>query len=488
MAYRLEKNGDDTDLVFYGFEDGIPQNPYDGPDLRQINISTVPGEVSVGFPLTASTIATGTLGRPLHRAVQFSSGQATAYYILDSTSQVFKATTLTGSWSFLSTSNSATGADANNQGLAFYKGYLFKFRDNKIDYLAGGAGTWQTGWKTITGATSHFAIVGIDDVLYFCNGSYVGSIMEVAGTTFDPTNAATYTFNTQAFALPSFDTAVSLADITGGPLLIGGSQNAIYSWDRINPNPTNRIFVADSYMARMVTANTNAFVFTGNTTGRGRIYITNGTQADLYYKIPDWLTGYQEPYYNFRPGQGDAIYHRNKLIFSFTPTDNAGNLLTLKGIFGLDLDTKALSALSDCNGYGSVLIQDQSTSLGSGMSYIVGNYSGSTYDISTSSTAAGTGTGIFKTEQVPVGTLLRKRTFKQIEIKLGTPLQSGESIVVTAIQNFLTNSNVATFNTSGNISFISNVTFQASQWLQLQLSLTGNSGQSGCRIREIRLR
>jgi len=151
--WRIEKNNDDVDIVFYGFEKGIAQNPYDGFDLRQVNIGTVPGEVSVGFKLTDSTIATGTLGRPVHRATQFSSGSAQAYYQLDSSSQVFKATSLTGSWSFLSTSNTTTGATQNNQGLAYWKGYLFKFRNNAIDYLPGGAGTWVSGWNPSTGGT-----------------------------------------------------------------------------------------------------------------------------------------------------------------------------------------------------------------------------------------------------------------------------------------------------------------------------------------------
>jgi len=497
MAWRIDETGD---IVIDGWEKGIADNPYNGINtLTQVNIATIPGEVSVGFPATSSTTSGGTLGKPIARATGFTSGAAAtgnadAYYILDASSQVWKSTSLTGTWSFLSTSNTTTGADATNQGLAYWKNYLFKFRNNSIDYLASGAGTWVSGWNTatggsgttsITGAVGHFAFVGRDDVLYFCNGPFVGSIQEVAGQTFDPTNTATFTFNTQALAIPSFDSAVSLEE-QGFNLLIGGTQNAIYVWDRISPTFNNRIFIAENYIRRMVKSNTNVYIFPGNVTGRGKIFVTNGSQADLVFKIPDFITNREEPYYVW----GDVIYHRNNLVFSFQPMTNNSSpaSLTQYGVWALDLETNAFRQLTNFTGYANVLIADQSNFATAGMSYMIGVYDASNnYSIQNSSTAAGTGSATIITDQIPVGTVLKKTTFKQVEFKLGTDLASSESVVLTAISDLDNSTALGTFNTVGTFSGVASVAFEASQWLQIQAVITGAS-VTGVRLREIRIR
>lgn len=503
MSYRIEReqNGKPA-LVIDGWDKGLADDPYSGPALlSQVNIGTVPGEVSVGFQITASTIASGTLGVPIHRTTQFTSGSAVAYYILDAGSQVFKATSISGSWSFLSTSNTTTGGDATNQGLAFWKGYLFKFRNNSIDYLANGAGTWVSGWNpatggsgatSITGSTSHFAYVGRDDVLYFCNGAGIGSVIQVAGATFDPTNTATYTFNTSALALPSYDFAQSIAE-QGNNLLVGGSQNSIYVWDRLNPGFNDIINIADNFIKRMVTANVNAYIFTGNVTGRGRILICNGSQAQVFKKMPDFITGYQEPYYKFY----DAIYYRNKLVFGVEITQNLdGTVITAQTaeVYCIDVDTKVMHSLSSIPGGSAsarVLIPDQSNSFATGFPYMIGYSNGSTHGIGYSGTSAGIGTGAVKSEVIPVGTFIEKRTFNQVEFKLGYPLQTGESIQLSYITDATPgqSATIATFTSStSNIADVSGVNFEKSQWIQLRADLTGNTQVSGCRLKELRLR
>lgn len=52
ILYHLERNqaGSDTDIVINGFENGIADSPYQGiADMRNVNITTMPGEVSVNF-------------------------------------------------------------------------------------------------------------------------------------------------------------------------------------------------------------------------------------------------------------------------------------------------------------------------------------------------------------------------------------------------------------------------------------------------------
>lgn len=487
MAWRLDENGD---IVISGWETGISPNPYDGPTtLNNVNLA-VPGEVNIGFPLTANTVSGATLGKPISKAIQLSSGGATNYYILDATGQVFNSSTYDGTYTYLSNGASTTSAQATD-AICFWKGYLFKFRNDSIDYWNGTV--WVNGWNpatggsgatSITGTTQHFALVGQDDVLYFCNGSKVGSIMEKAGATFDPTTTSTYTFNTAALTLPSFDIAQSLAEQSTN-LLVGGSQNSIYPWDRISPTFRFPIFTAEPFIRKMVTANTNVYVFAGNASSRGRIYVTNGSQADLFFKIPDHILSRDEPYFVW----GDAAYHRNNLLFGFEPRTNngSGTAITNYGVWAVDLETKAFRKVSSAVGFANVIMPSQTNSIAVGLGYVAGLYDGSTNTIYNSSTAPGTGSATVITELIPIGTFLRKKTFRQVEVKLASTLGSGESVAITALYDTGSSVTVGTFNTASEFSKVFPVTFQANQWLQIQAEITGNS-VGGVRLREIRLR
>lgn len=491
MSWRLEKETDGQQAyVIDGWEKGIAENPYDGiNDIRNANIGTVPKEISVGFGITTSTTSGATLGVPISRATAFTSGAATNYYILDTDGHVFNSSTMTGTWTYLSTNVTLTSA-TQDDGVWAWKGFVFKTRAGNIDYYS--AGSWTNGWKTtLTGTTRHFAIIGQDDVVYITNGNNIASLMEVEGATFDPTNTATYIFNIAALGLPSTDISLSLAEL-GTNLLIGGSQNAIYPWDRISPLFSYPIFCADTYINKMVTANNNVFIFPGNVTGRGRIYITNGSQVELYVKMPDMISGYQEPYYKFY----DAIYHRNSIVFGCEVTKNEdGSVITspTAEVWAFDCTTKALRGISDITGGSAsarVLIPNQSNAAAKGYAYIVGYSNGSVHGIGYSGTTAGIGTASFKTDQIPVGTFLNKKTISQIEIVLSYPLQSGESVLLTwSSDNGVASGTLATFtSTTTTVGNYSAVNFEKSEWLQLQGTLTGNSAISGCRLREIRLR
>lgn len=492
MAWRIDQ--ETGDLIMDGWDKGIAGDPYTGiQDMRTVNIDTVPGEVSVGFTLTANTTSGATLGIPIDRATSFTNGVATAYLILDATGNIFKSTTLTGTFS--SVGATTTNASATD-GIAVWKGYVFHFRDGNIDYAtinaSGTVGSWTNAWQTYTGSLLPFqALVGRDDVLYFTNGQFVGALSENAGSTFDPATSSTYTYNQQALTLPSFDIAVSLEEQALN-LLIGGAQDAIYVWDRISPTFNNRIFLAERYIRRMVKANTNVFAFTGNTTGRGRIYLTNGSQADIFAKFPDQISGYQEPYYKVF----DAIYHRNKLIFGVEVSQNVdGSVITSPSyeVWAIDCSTKALRSISEPPGGAGVprvLIADTSNSTQKGFAYLIGwsTGTGGTHGIASCQTGAGIGSAVIKTDRIPVGTFLKKKTFSQVEFKLGTSLASGESIILSYITD-VSSGSIATFSSSDStISNVSPISFQNAQWLQIQASLTGNSATSGCRLREIRLR
>lgn len=514
MSWRFlkEEASGDYAIVIDGWEKGIGTDPYSGLQrLSQVNLS-VPGEVSVGYNLSNATITSGTLGVPIAKATQFSSGVATFYYMLTSASGaeslVFKSSSgaVTSTWASLPTSNTNTGGTVSNQGLAFWKGYLFKFRNASIDYLANGAGTWVSGWNpadgsttasaVIAGSTSHFALIGTDDVLYFCNGRGVGSIIEVAGATFDPTNTATYTFAAQpttsanALNIPVTDIAVSLAE-QGTNLLVGGTLNIIYPWDRISPTFNYPIYIGDNYINKMVTVNTNVYIFPGQPvagTGRGRVFVTNGSQADEFFKIPDYLGQVNTPYFTFT----DAVYHRNNLLWGMVVGDNAtGAAVTNPSlqIWAYDLESNALRSVSTAStSTPRLLVPGLGGGTIPGFAYIVAESSGSSNNvIEYSASTSGIGSSAVFSDKIPVGTFYQKRTFTQLEFKLRNPLQNGESLILSYTSDKDSNT-IKTFNTVGMMSGVTPVNFQGVQWLTVEATLIGNSASGGVPLREIRIR
>lgn len=532
MAYRFEKeeNGKYA-IIIDGWSDGIAPDPYKGINrLSTVNLE-VPNEVSVGYPLTPSVTSGGgsVLGNPIAKSVRYfptyitqgtSTGAVQSYAILDANGRVWESTTITGTFTFLSSSNSTSGSTAND-GVAYWLGYLFKFRGSNLDYWNGS--TWSTGWKTsgdnISSGVKHFCYVATNNQLYFTNGNFIGRIFAPDATIFDPTNTSTYNFNAQILELNINDSALSMCEIGGGStpqstLLIGGSQNAIYPWDKISTSFQLPIYVADNYIKNLVSANQNAFIFPGNTAGRGRIYITNGSQADLYFKIPDYLFGEQDPYYVW----GDAMFHRNNLIFGFSPMHNSGSgdifvQFNSEQLWALSLESKNITGgytqggmrsittlfSNGVNATNATVLIGATNPSTSGFSYIAATAdSASNWGIGYSGTTSGFSINSFSsispsnivTDLMPVGTFLQKTTFAQIEYKLRTPLKSGESITIATVVDGVQGNNL-TFSptvTTGAFSGTSPIDFTGAQWLQLYIRMIGNNASSGVRLKEIRIR
>lgn len=523
MAHRLEKeaNGEYA-LVIDGFEEGIAPDPYSGMGLMQSVDLETPGEVAVGYPITASTTSGGTLGSPIARSTRYfptyiTQGQPTgleqSYAILDASGQVWErsASSISGAWTFLSSSNSTTGS-SNLDGIVYWLGYLIKFRNQSIDYWNGSA--WSAGWITSSGTVGdttyiatgvkHFAYVASNNQLYFTNGNFLGRIFAPDPDAFAPGTASTYDFNASILRIPVNDVALSLAEVGGGnssqsTLLVGGALNAIYPWDKLSTSFGLPIYVAESYIGRMVSANQNAFIFPGRFAGRGNIYITNGSQADVFYKIPDYIFGQQDPYFFW----GDAIFHRNNLVFGMIPISNTGTNPNSNSVWALRISDKVFRSISRITTATSKMLAtvlipivspNGSPLFPPGFGYFIGWNDDSTgYGIGLTNTPAGTnsaGSSIL-TDLVEIGTYLEKKTYQNLEVKLRTPLESGESFTVTPIVDSVTGS-ALTFSqptpTTGTISSVANVNFQGAQWLQFLVTQIGNSLTSGVRLYEIRIR
>lgn len=432
------------------------------------------------------------------------------YYAVDSTGYVWgtNATTTSGCWTF---TGNTTITNASGQGLVYYStnnstGYLFVFRNKRIDYaLSSNSLTWTYGWDPASGASgadalntgagytgSHQAMVGQDNGFYWCDGSYIGSVLGISGSTFNPTNTATYTYAKQALAIPFIDTAQCLAEL-GTNLLIGGAKNQIYPWDRVSTSFTYPLLIAENNVKAMVTVNTNTFIFVGN---RGRIWITNGTQAQLYKKMPDHLSGTVEPYFTW----GGACSIKNQLYFGVQATTNAGVANNnYGGVWAIDLDTKALRLTNKLSydtyaGIASIVFPIFSTSpAGTGL-YIGWDNGSSAYGMDVTSSSPYTNyQSYIDTDNIPIGTFDTPHTFQNVQWKLVKPLVSGEGVKISYRKDFSQNFTdiwEATFTDIGAaFSDFHAVNFENAQWVQFRIETKSTaSSPSYVRLTELRIK
>lgn len=448
----------------------------------------------------SGTITSYTFGTPAYKATNPINRQS---FILDTAGRLWLFDITQGQTVLIFAGNLTIGTA---YGLAIFKGYAFVFRQAAVDYCklsvlssTSPLSAWGYAWGGVTVAAAslpdfdHAALASQDDALYFCNASSgVGSILENAGATFDPTNSATYTGNSSALSIPTTDRATSLGEL-GINLLVGGLQNFVYPWDRVSTSYNYPIVLAEANTRRIVTSNSNAYLFTGN---RGRIYITNGSNVDLYKKIPDSLSGTIDPYYTW----GDANYWKNQLYFSFTASTNAGVALSSTGgVWAIDVATEALRyailpSFGTYAGSTPVIVPNIVTSTPGGTGLYIGWVNGSSIggiDL-TSSTPYTNYQAYIEHDLVPVGTFYDVKTFEQIEFKLSKPLVSGEAVRLSWRGNLtdsFTTITDATFTTAGVLSGGVPVSFEKTQWLQIKTELSSTaSSPSFTRLKEIRLR
>jgi hypothetical protein len=449
-------------------------------------------------------------------------------------------TPATHSWTW--TQNNVTSAHGN--GLATLRTpntggtgdtWIFIFRDNTIDYgpvVTTAYPVWVNGWNPNTGTANngtviqytlyHQAMVAPDGNLYFLNSSasaqHAGSIGKLqvnfsnsSFTAFVPLNGTGPSVSNYSYTdyplIPKYDFAKCLAP-SGTNILIGGQQNYIYNWDTFSTVVAGYIYLAEKNTVTMVTVNQNTYAFTGN---RGNIYITNGSQADVWKKMPDHLTGIVYPVWNFY----GATYQKGRLYFGVSATaQTVGGYLPIGGVWCIDLATGALRcsnqlSYGNYNGYATCFLQGDvttNTPPGSGL-YIgwsdgTGNLFGVDSGIPTPYT---NGASYIVSDLIPVGTSLNPTTALQIEFKLAMPLVSGETVdlqMASSLYDYVNNSftDVGTITgtnspyttpdgtnppiLSGNLP----ATVQRQQWLLVKAILTSTvTNPSFNRITEIRV-
>ena len=491
-------------------------------ELHTNNACKVADLVNITADSLTGTWATINMSTPKH-FTYLKTAYIGKYFMVDSAGLVWSnmfATNPSGYWTYTG-NTTLTGGHGNglvnyvpSDSLSSGIGYVFVFRDYCIDYATITSNTtiaWTYGWNPATGTTaqtnylksygssggisnsSHECFLAPDNVVYYCDGAYIGRFYEETGQVFVPTTTTTYIADNTRL-LPCTDTSQCLGFL-GTNLMIGGRQNVVYPWDTTSPTFSYPILLPEYNVQKMVTVNTTMYMFIGN---RGRIYYTNGTNAQLYKKIPDHLSGTVEPYFTW----GGACSTKNQLYFSAQAYTNAGSLLsTYGGVWAIDLDSKALRLTNKLSygtyaGYASAIIPNFATNpAGTGL-YIGWDSGASTYGIdTTSSIPYYSGEAYIDSDLIPIGTFLKPTTNGRVEFKLSMPLLANETVSLWYRQKFsdaFTQIGTTTTNTTNGAgttfsNVYQNVPFQKSQWIQIRAVLTSTSTASYCRLTEIRL-
>jgi len=425
------------------------------------------------------------------------------------------------------TDGSVSYAVCNGNGIQMFTAsngtrYLFIFRNGSMDYMVENGYSWVYQWDYYTAAShtgqrtmnsgrnnvNHECLMWpSNNKMYFTDGNYVCSLSENAGKVFSPTDTTTYSWvgynshtntNFGEINVVNTETFTCLA-VLGMNLLVGGSYNILYSWDRVSANVNNLIIISDNYTSKLLTVNSNTYIFAGV---RGRIYVTNSSNATLYSKLPDNISGL-EPFYTWK----GVAYNKNQIYFGVSASNNSGTAIsTYNGLWTIDISTDALRvpilmSTTTANVMGVVPYQPGLGGNASGFGLMIAwkDNASTTYGIDvSSSTPYTTYVAYIETDIIPVGQFLNKKSFNNMEFKLAAPLASGESIKISYRTSktgtyALVGETTYTYSTANPVGPISDVysplPFEQVQWIQFRVDMKSTAtNPSFVRLVEIRLR
>lgn len=357
-------------------------------------------------------------------------------------------------------------------------------------------------------AYEHQSLIGYDDVLYFCNGTALGSILAPTGQFFSASSFNTVKFNYAAITISLTDIANWIVNL-GDSILIGGN-NAIYPWGAFrSPQPTNFDIPIPSpeNISRMINIMNVVYVFSGN---KGNIYQTNGYSLTIFKKIPDSFLGTVDPNWNF----GGVMFHRNKLFFGASGLSNGG-ATAISGVFSLTLlggstqftfETAGALTFEAQNSYGAtpttafdatnILIDNNYNVIASTTSeadsYISAWFNNTVGGVDYNTTTLWNNhEPSVESDLIPCGIFLQATNFENVEYKLDRPMMSGDEIKLYYRTSF--NSSYTLMGTSTASSgflplsdnFNSNIAL--AQWVQLKATFKCASSSSFLPQRELRL-
>lgn len=401
------------------------------------------------------------------------------YYMLDSNGRVWFAPSTIAYLLHNSAIENVTGAltNASGNGLVLNpfssttKTYLFVFRNALIDVIDIFGDTtiealgWSNAWQSLNTAAgtnnTHHAIKAQDDAIYFCDARYVGSIIEAVGSTFDPANGATFTYNNQALDLPQYEIAQCLEEL-GINLLIGGNIfNKIYPWDRSSDSFNLPLAVPEYVIKRMKNSGSLVYILAGSW---GNIYSTQGTYVRKVRKVPTYAVN------------GAYAIQSNPVTWGGIAVVNGALLF---GLAGVSTGSSGVYRLYD----DGRLIQDNIPSTGS--ANVIGLYAENEFYLMGYAGGADNFTATQYTANYPtvlhsqlekVGTKTNKATYSTLEVQIAGPASSGNIRVSYRTDKTSSFTTLATYtmDSSSTSFFTQELGLIDLENLQIQVEMHGN--------------
>lgn len=401
-----------------------------------------------------------------------------------------------GSW------QSATGDYAliNPNGVKYFVtltngSAVMTFRAPVARFVIGSYSAWLID-PSVTNYTPY--VSKLDGNLYFSNGQYLGVIEAFnSNTVFNPGDPLSYTVNygITSISQPS-DVITGIAELNSNLVLTGNFD--IYTWDFVSSNVNTSNPVGEQ-VVKVINILNNLYILAGT---KGNIYVSNGYSSQLYYKVPDSLSGTIDPVWHF----GDVMVHRSKMWFQATCSTNAGTNV-LAGIFSLIVSKQALGenasgfVFESQNSYGLIPAAGAKTT-GALFDYEAFSTSGvDTYFSAWSNGASIGGTdyntnipwqtfeAVIESDLIPIGDLVgnQKHAFGNVEFKLDRPMVSGDRIRLSWRDSLTASYTVMGTSTTNVLSEYFQSNINQAQWIQMKAELDCGFPSSFLPLREIRL-
>lgn len=355
--------------------------------------------------------------------------------------------------------------------------YLLAFRNGLIDIINVTSTankktpSWTNGWnfggassdtslETAAGTSnSHHAILGQDNIIYFCDDRYIGSIKENSGSVFNPADTATYTGNNQALDLPTGEISQWLDELGTDLLIAGNTYNKIYPWNRLDDSFKLPLSVPEIGVSKIKNIGNLVYILAGS---KGNVYTTQGTYVTFFKKVPEHISN----------NSGTLV--ANPITWGGIWSVN-GNLL-----FGMSGQTSGNSGVFMLTPDG-VLTLDNQPSTGSGLVksiygtsdfYKMGYASGADY---MTGTRYASYNGVVHSALYRVSTKTEKATYSTVEVQLAQPASSAHvrvsyrtdtSSSFTTIDTYSGDGATTSFKTDAGLTNIENI--------QIQLEMDGN--------------
>lgn len=365
--------------------------------------------------------------------------------------------------------------------------------------LAQATGIYQVNILNPSVTNYHAYVSKVDGNLYFANGRWLGSILTSpnVNVNFNPAQFITYSVSYGVIGLEQeLDTITTMTDLKD-ELVIAGNYD-LYSWDYVSSGPKAPSPIGEKIYGLINILN-NLYVTAGT---KGNIYVSNGDSAQLLSKLPDYVLGTIDPIWQW----GGLMGHRSKLwVQALGQSSNGTNILG--GIFSLLISPGLLGeqasglVMEAQNSYGltptsgalqnGLLIDNERWSSGIDSYYSAWSNGATVGGIDyNDNTLWQNFEPIIETDIIPIGSILDKKTFGEIQFKLDRPMTSGDQISIYS-RTSLTDNYTLIKTTSSSLLQLSDYfasNWAQAQWIQFKIAFKcASSSSSFIPLREIRI-